>query len=35
MNDSNSLDQLYELLAEDIPTVQERERFLSGKDQLH
>ena len=35
MRRSNSLDQLYELLAEDIPTVQERERFLSGKDQLH
>lgn len=32
---SSSLDQLYQLLAEEIPTAQERERFLSGKDQLH
>jgi hypothetical protein len=32
---SSSLDQLYQLLAEEIPTAQERERFLSGKDRLH
>ena len=35
MRRSNSLDQLYELLAEEIPTAQEREHFLSGKDRLH
>ncbi|MGD2137994.1 MAG: adenylate/guanylate cyclase domain-containing protein [Gammaproteobacteria bacterium] len=32
---SSSLDQLYRLLAEEIPTPQDRERFLSGKDRLH
>lgn len=32
---SSSLDQLYQLLAEEIPTARERERFLSGKDRLH
>ena len=32
---SSSLDQLYQLLAEEIPTGPERERFLSGKDRLH
>lgn len=35
MRKSNSLDQLYQLLAEEIPTAQERERFLLGKDRLH
>jgi class 3 adenylate cyclase len=35
MRRSSSLDQLYQLLAEEIPTAQERERFLSGKKQLH
>jgi hypothetical protein len=35
MRRSNSLDQLYQLLAEEIPSPQERERFLSGKDRLH
>jgi hypothetical protein len=35
MRRSSSLDQLYQLLAEEIPTAQERERFLSGKDRLH
>ena len=35
MRKSNSLDQLYQLLAEEIPTGPERERFLSGKDRLH
>lgn len=32
---TRSLDQLYQLLAEEIPTAQERERFLSGRDRLH
>jgi class 3 adenylate cyclase len=32
---SSSLEQLYQLLAEEIPTPQERERFLSGRDRLH
>jgi class 3 adenylate cyclase len=32
---SRSLDQLYRILAEEIPTAQERERFLSGKDRPH
>jgi len=31
----SSLDQLYQLLAEEIPSAQERERFLSGRDRLH
>lgn len=35
MRRSSSLDQLYQLLAEEIPTARERERFLSGKDRLH
>jgi hypothetical protein len=35
MRKSVSLDQLYQLLAEEIPTPQERQRFLSGKDRLH
>ena len=35
MRKSSSLDQLYQLLAREIPTEQERERFLSGKDRLH
>lgn len=35
MSKSSSLDQLYQLLAEEIPTAQERERFLSGKNNLH
>ena len=35
MRRSSSLDQLYQLLAEEIPTAQERERFLLGKDRLH
>ena len=35
MRKSSSLDQLYQLLAEEIPTAQERERFLSGKERLH
>ena len=35
MRRSSSINQLYQLLAEEIPTAQERERFLSGKDQLH
>jgi class 3 adenylate cyclase len=35
MRRSSSLEELYQLLAEEIPTAQERERFLSGKDQLH
>jgi len=32
---SSNLDQLYRLLAEEIPSEQERERFLSGRDGLH
>jgi hypothetical protein len=32
---SSSLEQLYQLLAEEIPSAQERERFLSGRDRLH
>ncbi|MGB7933948.1 MAG: hypothetical protein WCH04_17320, partial [Gammaproteobacteria bacterium] len=32
---SCGLDRLYPLLAEEIPTPQERERFLSCKDRLH
>ncbi|MGD2056747.1 MAG: adenylate/guanylate cyclase domain-containing protein [Gammaproteobacteria bacterium] len=32
---SHSIDQLYRILAEEIPTEQERERFLSGKDRSH
>jgi hypothetical protein len=35
MRKSSSLDQLYRLLAREIPTEQERERFLSGRDRLH
>jgi hypothetical protein len=35
MRKSGNLDQLYQLLAEEIPTLQERQRFLSGKDRLH
>jgi hypothetical protein len=35
MRKSGSLDQLYQLLAEEIPTAQERQRFLSGKEHLH
>ena len=35
MRRSNNLDQLYNLLVEEIPTAQERERFLSTKDRLH
>jgi len=35
MRKSSSLDELYQLLAEEIPTPQERERFLSGKDRSH
>jgi hypothetical protein len=32
---SSSIEQLYQLLAEEIPTDAERERFLSGKDRQH
>jgi hypothetical protein len=32
---SSSIEQLYQLLAEEIPTDAERERFLSGKDRSH
>lgn len=32
---SSSIEQLYQLLAEEIPTDAERERFLSGKDHTH
>jgi class 3 adenylate cyclase len=32
---SSNLDELYRLLAEEIPTPQERERFLSAKDRPH
>lgn len=32
---SSSLEQLYQLLAEEIPSDQDRERFLSGRDRLH
>lgn len=35
MRRSTSLEQLYQLLAREIPTEPERERFLSGKDSLH
>jgi class 3 adenylate cyclase len=35
MKQSSSLDQLYAILAEDIPTDQERERFLESRDRLH
>lgn len=35
MRKSSSINELYQLLAEEIPTAQERERFLSGKDRLH
>jgi len=35
MRKSSNLDQLYQLLAEEIPTEQERERFLSGRERLH
>lgn len=35
LKSSNSIDELYENLAQDIPTEQERERFLVGKKQLH
>jgi len=35
MRKSSSLDQLYRLLAEEIPTEPERERFLSGRERLH
>lgn len=35
LKNSHSLDELYENLAQDIPTEQERERFLVGKKQLH
>jgi len=32
---SSNLDELYRLLAEEIPTLQERERFLSARDRPH
>lgn len=32
---SSSLDELYRLLAEEIPSPQDRDRFLSGRDRLH
>jgi len=35
MRKSSNLDELYQLLAEEIPTPQERERFLSGKHRSH
>jgi hypothetical protein len=35
LKSSSSIDELYENLAQDIPTEQERERFLGGKKQLH
>jgi hypothetical protein len=35
MKKIRSLDQLYALLAEDIPTGRERERFLETRDRLH
>ena len=35
MRKSSSIDQLYKILAEEIPTDVERERFLSGKDRQH
>lgn len=35
MRKSSSIDQLYQILAEEIPTELERERFLSGKDRQH
>jgi len=35
MRRSSSLDELYQLLAEEIPTAQERERFLSARDRLN
>jgi hypothetical protein len=35
LKSSHSLDELYENLAQDIPTEQERERFLIGKEKLH
>jgi len=35
LRESSSLDQLYELLAEEIPTAPDRERFLSGRNRLH
>lgn len=35
MRKSSNLDQLYQRLAREIPTEQERERFLSGRDRLH
>jgi len=35
MRKSSNIDQLYQILAEDIPTDVERERFLSGKDRQH
>ena len=35
MKKSRSLDQLYSILAEDIPTGRERERFLETRDRLH
>jgi hypothetical protein len=35
MKQSSSLDQLFELLAEEIPTEAEKARFLASKDRLH
>ena len=35
MRKSRSIDQLYTLLAREIPSERERERFLSGRDHLH
>ena len=35
MRKSSSIDQLYQILAEEIPTELEREHFLSGKDRQH
>jgi hypothetical protein len=35
MRKSSSIDQLYQLLADEIPTEPERKRFLSGKDLPH
>jgi len=35
LKSSHNLDELYENLAQDIPTEQERERFLVGKEKLH
>lgn len=35
MRKSSNIDQLYQILADEIPTDVERERFLSGKDRQH